>query len=372
MTEQADIVVVGGGMIGLCSAVAARRLGFSVALFDQKPAPVAPSDQSANVIAMNSASTAFLTDIGVFSELPDVYRPAYTHMQIYDGVGSGSVTFDASDAGYPQLGHIVDQRALVAVLAERASAEGVQLNWSSSYDMTAPRPSLLVAADGAHSTTREQLGFQKLSYHYDQQATVCIATLSEPHGQCAWQWFHEDGPIALLPLAGECEVAVVWSSTQPRTDLDDDAFKRTLEEATEGRFGDIASIGKRFGFPLMQLHAFRYVAPGVALVGDAAHAIHPLAGQGANLGFADISALITELGSARIEGRSPGDIALLRRYEKARRSHNHLAGAAMEGFNRLFSTSNPLISFARRMGMSVVQQNALVRKMAVSVASGRV
>lgn len=372
MTSRAeDIVVVGGGLTGLAFAIAARHQGYEVAVFDRRSEPQMPNDLSANVIALNVTSTSFLTDLGVFGQIPDIYRPAYLTMRVFDGTGVGTVAFDAADAGYPVLGNIVDQRALVYSLAAVAERAGVKICWQTAFDLEETLPSLLVAADGAHSNTREQLGFRKLRYDYHQTATVCLAELSASHEQCAWQWFHEDGPIALLPLADEHRVAVVWSSSRDRSTLETARFQQELTAATEGRLGEITASGDRFAFPLQQLQLLQYVAQGVALLGDAAHAIHPLAGQGANLGIADVITLATEVGSAKLEGRSPGDIALLKRYERERRPHNHLAGAAMEGFHRLFAARNPLIGWARNHGMRFVQGNSLVKQMAVNAASGR-
>ena len=178
MTDQsADIVVIGAGTTGLVFAIAARQLGYEVTVVDRKTKPDMPVDQSANVIALNVTSTDCLSDLQVFQQIPSAYRPAYNRMQVFDGNGVGSVSFDAADAGYTVLGHIVDQRALLFALVSRAEQVGVNLAWQSSFDVATEQPDLLVAADGAHSTTREQLGFKKVRYDYHQSGIARICSI---------------------------------------------------------------------------------------------------------------------------------------------------------------------------------------------------
>lgn len=370
----AEINVVGGGFVGLAFAIAAARHGYEVALSDRKAAPEMPLSLSANVIAINPVSEEFLHWLGVWEHLPSQFRSPYGAMEVTDATGVGTIAFSAEEAGAAHLGHIVDQRALLAILAEVAeSTQRLSLSWETSLAIEIPSEadgsSLLVGADGTHSQIREAAGFRKIGFAYDQNATVCVARLSKPHGNTARQWFNDTGPVALLPLSEPDLTAVVWSSFEDLSQLEEEVFTDRLAQASEQP--DIQIQGPRFSFPLMQQQALSYVTQGCALLGDAAHTIHPLAGQGANLGFADGRCLATELAAARLEGRGPGDLATLKRFEQQRKPHNHLAGLAMEGFHRLFTNRQPAASLLRNLGLRLVGDNAGLRQIAIQVASGR-
>lgn len=369
---MADIVVIGAGFVGLSFALAAKRRGLDVQVYERRGRPSAPDELAANVIAVNRKSREFLETCGVFSRLKPPFCTPYEAMSVFDGEGAGAISFRAEEADLPELGHIVDQNALRAALADAADDLGLPVHWESAVDVTNCEASLIVAADGSHSETREKLGLKKLGYQYDQQAIVCVGQFEKSHDATAWQWFHESGPVALLPLGEPDKVAVIWSSTSDLSVESDDEFQARLAEATEGQLGEVVSIGPRFCFPLMQQHALRYVADGVALLGDAAHTIHPLAGQGANLGFADAQALAGILGDARLEGRGLGDIQLLKRYEQLRMRENHIAGLAMESFYRLFGSKQPAIGLALSLGLRFVHENTALKRLAISVAAGGV
>jgi len=369
---ESDITVVGAGFVGLSLAIAVAQRGFNVHVVDQKAAPVMPDQDSSNVLAVNPASADFLQQLGVWNLVPEQFRPPYDSMQVTDGTGSGQISFTAAEADLPNLGYIVNQGALLAALAARATeVSGITLAWQQSVEPESIDSSLIVGADGRHSKIREAFGLRQVSYSYNQSATVCLATFEMPHGRCARQWFRESGPVALLPLAAEAEVAVVWSSFDNLAELTNASFSAALLEATEGELGAPLATGKRLSFPLVQQHALSYGAEGVALLGDAAHAIHPLAGQGANLGFADARALAKELSAARLEGLSPGDLRVLKRYERARKVHNGVAALGMEGFHRLFTTSLPGFGLVRNLGLDFVDQNTRLKRLAIDLASGR-
>ena len=378
---ETDICVAGAGPVGLSFAIATARQGYQVLVRDRKTAPTMPSELSANVIAVNPASADFLRRLDVWDHIPARFCQPYQAMQVVDATGVGSIRFTAEEAGLAELGHIVDQRALLAALAEVAAVEpDLTLEWETA-DTTEPGEfPLLIGADGAHSRIREAAGLRKVGFEYGQTATVCLArvntvTREVAEGQKeARQWFNSTGPVALLPLSEPGMVAVVWSSFDDLQDLPLQDFTARLIEACEGggmEGGDIEVLGPRLSFPLMQQHSLQYVAEGVALLGDAAHTIHPLAGQGANLGFADAECLAREIASARLEGQSPGDLSLLKRFEKARQPHNHLAALAMEGFHRLFTNRLPAARLLRNLGLRFARDNHNLKQMAIRVASGR-
>lgn len=381
--DGADIVVVGAGFVGLSFALAAHARGFRVEVFDKKSAPKLKMQESqgdetsaepalsSSVIALNPTSVALLQSLSVFARLHANHAAPYQAMEVFDGEGTGSVRFTAIDAGLPSLGHIVDQQGLLVALNEQAIDVGLPVHWQTEANFD-DDVSLVVGADGAHSQTREKLGLRKVQYSYKQRATVCVVKTSGAHDGCAKQWFQASGPLAALPLSEPNTYALTWSDYTDLATLTDDEFLAQLSESSEDALGQILSLGERRSFPLQQMQALQYVAAGVVLLGDAAHAIHPLAGQGANLGLADVAALIRELSAARLEGHDLGDLKTLRRYERARRSENHMAALAMEGFHRMFTAENGVARLIRGQGMKFVQGNKILKQLAISVASGRV
>ena len=371
-----DVVIIGAGFIGMSFALAAHKQGFDVEVYDKAAAPVLPTTATSQVIAVNPASAEFLSGIGVWNLIPERFVTRYDQMSVFDGQGSGSISFTAEEGGQPCLGYIVDQVALRVAMSECALSQGLEVKWTETVDIDALQTDLLVAADGAHSATREKLGLKKIGYSYDQSATVCVAQfgseLIEERGQKAYQWFCDSGPLALLPLGDQGQFAVVWSSSEDMAAISETAFISALEDSTENKLGRVHGVSSRHSFPLMQQQAWRYVTQGAVLLGDAAHAIHPLAGQGANLGFADASCLVTELCAARLEGRGIGDLDVLKRFETKRKTENHLAALAMEGFHRLFTSDSSIIGLVRSRGLRLVNENKTLKRLAISVASGRV
>ncbi len=384
MSRSCDILIVGAGFVGLSFARALADTSFDVMVIDKGSSPATPEkDLSANVIAVSPTSESFITDLGAWTGIDSVHKTPFYSMRVWDGTGTGSVEFEAADAGLPVLGHIVDQRALrsallggVDVTWESApsdfqkSGNGYLVQLESGDEISCD---LLVAADGSMSSVREAVGLKTVGFPYDQHAVVTVAETAISHGHCARQWFTPTGPVAFLPLSDENKVAVVWSSSESEdvVKLDDEAYCESLTRLSESQLGQVVGVGRRFEFPLIQQQAVSYVAPNAALLGDAAHTIHPLAGQGANLGFADAKALATEIAAARLDGGSPGDMALLKRYQQSRRTENHLAALAMEGFHRLFTTGQPVISFLRNKGLSFVDNNDLLKQLAINLATGK-
>ena len=369
---MAEIVVVGAGFIGMSFALAASIQGFDVEVYDKAAAPVLPGGNTSQVIAVSPASAAFLLELGVWDRIPAKFVTRYDRMSVFDGEGSGSISFSAEEGGLPCLGYIVDQVALKVAMHECALAHELDVRWGHAVDIDELQTDLLVAADGAHSVTRGKLGLKKLGYSYNQTATVCVAEFSSDHGQQAYQWFMDTGPLALLPLAEAGKMAVVWSSRENMAAVDETTFISALEESTEALLGSVLSVSTRHSFGLIQQQAWQYVAQGAVLLGDAAHAIHPLAGQGANLGFADARCLVTQIAAARLEGRGIGDLATLKRYERKRRTENHLAAIAMEGFHRLFTSDSTVVGLLRSRGLRLVNENKALKRLAIGVASGRV
>jgi len=236
---------------------------------------------------------------------------------------------------------------------------------------------LVVAADGANSAVRRLTGCQTREWDYLHQAIVTSVRCSEPHQATAWQRFTDEGPLAFLPLArddGQHWCSIVWSTTPEQAEqamaMDDEAFCQALGRAFEGRLGEVLEADPRVCVPLRQRHAKRYVDEGLALIGDAAHVIHPLAGQGVNLGFLDAAVLAEELGRACERGERLADVKVLSRYERRRMPHNLALMAAMEGFERLFQ-ANPLpLRWLRNSGLKIVEQMPEAKALFVRQALG--
>jgi 2-polyprenylphenol 6-hydroxylase len=375
--SQFDIVILGGGMVGAAMACACRGRGWRIAVLDGAPPqrtwPAGEVDL--RVSALSRASQRVLERLGAWPRMAELGVSVYREMHVWDAVGGASIHFDSAELGEPNLGHIVENRITRLALWELLeSADDVTLLCPASVDVLSIAEAgariiladgseldarLVVGADGRDSLVRTVLGIGTGGWGYDQRAIVCNVEPAHWHRETAWQRFLPTGPLAFLPLAdGRC--SIVWSADEARAEallaLDDAAFIGELEQAFEQRLGPILSIGPRAAFPLRLQYAKSYVRPRAALVGDAAHAIHPLAGQGVNLGFLDVAALVDALEHARAQQRDIGGLATLRRYERARRGDNLLMLAAMDAFKRAFGNRIPPLVAARNLGLFAADQ----------------
>ncbi|MCM0613377.1 UbiH/UbiF/VisC/COQ6 family ubiquinone biosynthesis hydroxylase [Marinobacter sediminum] len=378
-----DILVVGGGMIGSALALGLSRQGWQVGLVEggeratllQTPDPAkGVEDFEPRVSAISVASQQLLASLGVWQDVMDGRHCAYQKMTVWDGEGTGRIHFDAAELRARALGTIVENRSIVRALLAALEVSDVDLTdgvkvtgwWQEGEqrgielaDGERLGAELVVAADGAHSRLRQWVGLPTREWDYDQQAIVCTVRTAQGHGFTAWQRFSPTGPLAFLPLLTEqgddhfC--SIVWSQDTDEARrlmaLDDRAFTAELETAIERELGAVEAVSRRFAFPLRQRHAKDYIASGFALAGDAAHTIHPLAGQGANLGYGDVRALLEELSRAKRTGLSPGHDLVLARYQRRRKGENLAMMAAMEGFKQLFARDELPLRWLRNTGM---------------------
>ncbi|MGH8443480.1 MAG: UbiH/UbiF/VisC/COQ6 family ubiquinone biosynthesis hydroxylase [Nevskiaceae bacterium] len=374
-----EVVVVGGGVVGAATALALAREGFSVALIEKgaAPAPWKPEHYDARVYAISPGSTRFLRGCGVWSRIAAQRVSPYTRMQVWEGTPAQSLNFDAAELAVPELGHIIEDSLLRAVLWEALAGVALMTGThvrSLALDSGKPRlrlsdgevleAELVVAAEGADSPLREWAGIDVGGWSYPQRSIVANVTTEKPHRGVAYQRFMPGGPLAFLPLA-DGRSSIVWSTDTAEAEelmaLRDAGFRERLGEAFQQHLGAITAADKRIAFPLRLLHAQSYVAPGVALVGDAAHVIHPMAGQGLNLGLADVEALVAVLCDARKQKKSVGALRVLQRYERQRKADNVEALALVDGLHRLFRLRAPELGGLRELGMSLVGRAGMVK-----------
>ena len=383
MTANYDVIIVGAGMVGSALACALGGSELSVAVIEARPLndqwPASEEGVAgfdARVSALTVASQNCLQQWGVWPALAEQRISPYRKMHVWDAEGTASIDFAAADINQPVLGHIVENRLTSIALLRRmaqytniqsfapATLASLQPQANSGYHLVLDdgrelTAALVVAADGAHSKIRSLADFPMREWDYGHHAIVTTVKTELPHGEMARQRFLAEGPLAFLPLAGagtdQHYCSVVWSAIPSYAEnlmaLDEQAFNNSLARAFEHQLGNILASSRRFSFPLRQRHAVDYIKPGLALVGDAAHTIHPLAGQGVNLGLMDVQVLSEELLRAQQRQISPGDLSVLSRYQRRRKAANLTTMAAMEGFKRLFEQPALPIRWARNTGM---------------------
>ena len=379
---QADLIIVGAGMVGSALALALEHSGLEILVVDGGPLSVRPFAADGafepRVSALSAASQRILERLGVWDGIAARRVSPYRDMRVWDGSGTGSVHFSAASVHAEVLGHIVENRAVQDALLDRLhdsqigllgsarleqlrrSGDGWLLTLADGRELRAP---LLVAADGANSAVRRLAGCATREWDYLHHAIVTSVRCEQPHQATAWQRFTDDGPLAFLPLARQGDehwCSIVWSTVPAEAErlmaLDDEAFRHELGKAFEWRLGQVTAVDPRLCIPLRQRHAKRYVESGLALIGDAAHSIHPLAGQGVNLGFLDAAVLAEVLLHALQRGEQANDVRVLSRYERRRMPHNLAMMAAMEGFERLFQADPLPLRLLRNSGLNWVDE----------------
>ncbi|MBQ0731512.1 MAG: UbiH/UbiF/VisC/COQ6 family ubiquinone biosynthesis hydroxylase [Oleispira antarctica] len=397
--EDYQVVIVGGGMVGNALAAALANSDISVALIEPNTAQQPPlgkvscNEFDTRVSAITAQSEALLTQLGVWALIPAAHKSPYQGMTVWDADGTGEVNFNANELHVPCLGTIVENREIVWALQQVVEqAKNVEIlrdtvTHIDNQDEQGLTPAflssgkvlktqLLVGADGALSRVKQWGEFATCEWDYKHHALVATVELEKSHQQTAWQRFRPEGPLALLPLAAENDktCSIVWSTNEEECEqllsMNEEAFCQQLGLAFEHRLGQILNVGPRAAVPLRQRHAKNYVVPGIALVGDAAHTIHPLAGQGVNLGFKDITVLSEELLRAQKLGLNLGELASLQRYQRRRQTDNLIMMAAMEGFKRLFAAEQPIIRLLRNQGMRLFNRAAAVKQHVVMQAMG--
>ena len=394
MSRMSDIVIVGGGLNGPALALALARSGFTVTVIDalkvdrrRKPG------FDGRAYALARASQRLLTNLGLWDGLAAEAQPI-REIKVSDGrAGEGPspfvLQFDQAEIEDGPMGYLVEDRSLrraflaamdadaritqfsgATVAAQEIVDGGVTVNLVSGKAVSAR---LLVGCDGRRSGTAERAGIGRTGWEYGQTAVVCAVEHERPHGGIAHQFFMPTGPLAILPLTGK-RSSIVWSESTARAEalmaMEDGAFLEALRPAFGSFLGEIALTGERYSYPLNLTLANAFIAARVALVGDAAHGVHPIAGQGLNAGLKDVAALADVLGAARARGEDVGSLPVLRRYQEWRRFDTATLALATDGFNRLFSNDNPLLRAARGLGMGAVNAMPGLRRAFIREAAG--
>lgn len=403
--HEYDVVVAGAGMVGAAfaallasneSATTESGKNLRIAVLEARPFEMPDLSESFDprVVALTALSRKLLEDTGAWEQIVARRVCPYQRMEVWEADGTGHIEFDCAEVRQPSLGHIVENALVVEALWQRLEAlenvtllcpatvvglerqaEGVAI---SLADGSVINTKLLAAADGAQSKVRELCGLQLRQWEYGHHAIVTTITTEKNHNFTARQRFLPEGPLAFLPLqteTGDChQCSIVWSQQADVAEmlmaLDDEAFCGALTRAGENCLGNVVAVDKRYKIPLKQRHAVDYVVPGVALMGDAAHTIHPLAGQGVNLGFQDVIVLVEEVERAVSRGLSPGDMWALGRYQRRRKPHNLGTMAVMEGFKRLFEKQPLPVRLLRNDGMNTVNRLGPIKNLMVRQAMG--
>ncbi|PKO34152.1 MAG: ubiquinone biosynthesis protein UbiH [Betaproteobacteria bacterium HGW-Betaproteobacteria-7] len=379
--QHFDLIIVGGGLAGASLALALRDSRLRIALVESRP-PVVPAGWDARIYAISPANVAFLEALGAWKHLNAQRMAPIRHMQIFGDAG-GRLNFSAYDSGVPELGWILESSLMACEFWESAKRQAnltlfcpaapgaLEFRHDAAVlrlqDGTVLSARLLVGADGRDSWTRQAAGLAAINTPYGEKGVVANFTTTLAHRNTAWQWFRDDGVLAYLPLPGN-RMSIVWSTPDEQADalcaLPPVAFCETVSAAGEGVLGGLELLTPPAAFPLRLMRVPETVAPRLALVGDAAHGIHPLSGHGINLGFQDVKELASLL-AATPPWQDLGDVRLLRRYQRARREETLLLQGATDGLRRLFK-SGAAMGPLRNVGLNLTNglpfvKNALVR-----------
>lgn len=401
-----DIAIVGAGLVGAALAASLKDSGLNIALIDnqtetslQRSLALASSvnEFEARVSALTVASQSVLKEIGAWGKMDPQKIQAYQKMKVWDELGTAAIEFDSAELYQDSLGCILENQLIISALhkalAEQTNLKSFLGNKLNTIQLVEGETDqhllslengqliqckLLVAADGANSRVRQWAAMPTREWDYQHEAIVATIKTAKKHQNTAWQRFSESGPLAFLPLADADNTqqycSIVWSQETVRAKalmaLSEAEFLNELAKAIEFNLGELEAVSTRYAIPLRQRHAKTYVKPGIVLLGDAAHTIHPLAGQGVNLGFKDVKVLADILKEADKQGLEVNNLVLLKRYQRQRQGDNLLMMGAMEGFKRLFEQPDPVVRWLRNTGMSWVNKQSFLKNQIAKHAMG--
>ena len=388
-----EVIIVGGGVAGASLAVLLGQAGMKICLLDKgTPSKIHQSDLfKGKTASLNLASIDLFKKMGIWEKV-DQYSKEFTNIEVWDSEGSSAITFNAKDISESKLGKIAHNNNILSslfdllrklpnldilekesVLSINNGTESIEIKTDSGLDLMA---NLVVGSDGSMSSIRSLSSIPIRTWSYEQIAIVSLLESEIPINKTAYQIFTSTGPIALLPVTveGEDLASLIWSADKVYAEklltLEDSEFLEELKLKTEGKLGYFKIRESISSFPLHQLHAKEYFADRTVLVGDSAHTIHPLAGQGLNLGLSDVMDLSERILSLRREGRDIADAKMLKAYSDSRKKVNLRMVALMEGFKRGFGSMNPWVKLARNVAFSITNETKFLKKKFIKEAAG--
>ncbi|GGY83597.1 2-octaprenyl-3-methyl-6-methoxy-1,4-benzoquinol hydroxylase [Cellvibrio zantedeschiae] len=398
LTAQYDLIIVGAGLVGasLACAIAqqenASTLQIALIEASNEAQDFAGENFDPRVVALTQASQNLLNNLGVWEDVVQARACAYSDMHVWDGEGTAAIHFNCADVRANHLGHIVENSVVLNALRKKISqhqqirviqparvaglknGSGVEVQLGDGSVLVAK---LIIAADGAQSKVRELTEFETREWDYGHKAIITTVQTELPNQATAWQRFMRTGPLAFLPLPSINDkhfCSIVWSAetelAEELMQLNDAEFSKRLGVAFEHKLGKILHTAERHAIPLRQRHAKTYIQPHIVLVGDAAHNIHPLAGQGVNLGLLDVAALAQEIERALLRKIPLNDFSILRRYQRQRLASNLVMMSAMEAFKRLFGSNSLMLTWLRNTGMRQLDSITELKKIIVKAAMG--
>jgi 2-octaprenylphenol hydroxylase len=390
--QSFDVIIAGGGMVGLALACGLQGSGLRVAVLEQRQPESTPllEQPALRVSAINAASERLLQHLGVWETIRTLRASAYNAMEVWERDSFGKIAFRGDECGFSHLGHIVENEVIQHALWNQAQtladvtliapAALKQVAWGENdafvtlEDGRMLTARLMVAADGANSWLRQHADIPLTFWDYRHSALVATIRTADPHQATARQVFHGDGILAFLPFSDPHLSSIVWSVAPTEAErlqqLEPPAFNRELAMAFDMRLGHCSVESERLTFPLTGRYARSFAAHRLALVGDAAHTVHPLAGQGVNLGFMDAAELIAELKRLQREGKDIGQHLYLRRYERRRKHSAAVMLASMQGFRELFAGHHPAKKLLRDVGLRLADSLPGVKSKLVRQAMG--
>ena len=380
-----DIIIIGAGIPGLILAHSLTP-SFKILILDQATEPNYSISPFANrVSSINIQSVGVFETLGLWNRLPLEKLSPVNQMQVLDAVNQIELTFDATDGGKEALSYIVENNLLIQILLETLKncknceiirpthLETLSIQPEAVYLNTAQgdryQAQLVIGADGAQSWLRSQAGITLQEKEYGQQALTATVNIEQAHQNTAFQVFLPTGPLAFLPLPDKNSLSIVWSSTENLLALPDKEFVHLLMEKVQGRYGKIKLLSKRQVFPLKMQHAKEYVKERLALIGDAAHTIHPLAGQGLNLGIADAACLADIILKTRSQNKDYFSEHNLKKYQRIRKAENNKMILAMHAFHHLFTHTSSMLIKARALALGLVNTSRLLKRLFVHLAN---
>jgi 2-octaprenyl-6-methoxyphenol hydroxylase len=391
--DTRDLVILGGGLVGMTLALAAAKKGFSSHVIDRAdPAELTAEGFDDRATAISTASWHLFENIGIAAEL-EQFACDIASIAVTDQNKPGRLDFVPGEGG-GTLGRMFRNRRLRLALFEAAAKEPL-INWTSLATVTERQRSeygvaamladgrklrarLMIAAEGRQSPTRDSAGIAIAKWDYEHRAIIAGLTHEKPHGNVAWEIFYPAGPFALLPLNDDADgthrSSLVWTVSERDgaavMKLGDRAFLAEIEKRMGGVLGKVLTVGQRSSYPLGFHHTAKITAERLALIGDSAHGIHPIAGQGLNLGLRDVGALVEVLADGALLGLDPGDPELLKRYEAWRGLDSFMVALATDGLTRLFGVPGKTASAVRRLGMAAVQRTPMLKSFFMDEARG--